>query len=580
MAALSEDEIRWLINEGVASDKILAYQNGNADLSATMQINMARSRNPNTSFKVGAKAPNSVTNPRSQAPFTNAVGGTAVRAPDKRPPTGQSTLGNVLASLLPQSYSNMGKKVGSIATGVAKAASPGIKAIAQGVARGVQGGPKTAASNLGAPKKSGTGSIIGGGGGIMGDGGGVGGDLAYDAEEFQQPTFTARDFTDQANQNAAAAYNPRFAAIDAAAAGSQSQYKRADAITAGLYENLVKSVAQSGEAAKARYAAAGQEQGNRTQELQANIGNTYNGAQNQMADLMKQLGQGEAAPQVLQRGVADSGWNQSQAATQGAAQQAAISQQGQGQQDYMANVANAERTQGTVRREDLLNDLTQTLQGYDQQRMGLEGDKMTTAMDIANRLSDRDLQLQQMNYGGYKDAYGARADAAQTQLGLAQSNRQFSAQQAQNQLDNQYRTSQAGQAQANADRDYDLRQSQYSTDLATQQAQIRMEEEKNRGSQAYEQYKPADQDPVSRTINAIADSMGGDTGTAQQYYDAVGQLTSSIDQASGGKAADILSNQFTYVDWIARNAAAKGLDVRTAQRAAAAYYVNVLRPGN
>src|SRR5690242_4072848 len=233
---------------------------------------------------------------------------------------------------------------------------------------------------------------------------GLGGMPGLDLPQFQAPQFQIRDFTDQANQQAASAYGPQYAAIDAAKQTQQGQYQRSDKIVAGLYQNLVDSLAKRAVETKDQYQQAGEQQKAATSDLQKEIADTYNSSAQQQAALMGQLGIQEAAPAVLKQGTGDSNFQQGQAALQGNAQGNAIAQQGQGQQDYARNVQNAEETQGTVAREGLLHDLSTVLAQYDQQRLGIAGDQSRTALDLAQNLSNQDFQLQQANYGGYRDS--------------------------------------------------------------------------------------------------------------------------------------------------------------------------------
>lgn len=562
---ITDDEARYLITVGIPSDDIIAVRNGTAPLSTLMRVNMARSQNPNTNFRMGAGAPAPTPATRSggDSPFTQPIGGTATRAPssyaaggmgNKNVSSGGSTLGKVLAGIL--GGNNIAQGALGFGQNLVKNLTPQVKSISQAVANGIaQGGQKTAASNLGAPKQN---SLNVPGSDVLGQ------DSAVAAEEYAPPQLSLKDFTDQANAQAAEIYGPRYSAIDAAGENARGQYTRADALTAGLYDNLVKSVAKTASDTAARYGQANADQGAAAQNLSQNIGNTYSSSQNQMAGLLQQLGQGEAGSDVLERGAGDQAWNQSQAQTQGAAQQAAITQQGQGQQDYMANVGNAERTQGTVRREDLSNELGQSLAGLDQQRMNLTSDQSSAAMQLAQTLQDRDFALQQAQYGQYNDGFNARQSAAQLTQQQEQANRSMA-----------YQMQQDSQAQSNADRTYDLQQSQYSTDLATKQAQLGLDSAALQQKNQPQGLAFGDQDPASQGLAQIASALGGNNGLAQQYWDVVNQLTSGIESSVGGNASDtqkIIGNKYAYVQYISEQAAKKGLNARAAQAAAQAFW--------
>lgn len=375
--------------------------------------------------------------------------------------------------------------------------------------------------------------------------------------EFTPPQIEMRDFTGQGQQIAGSIYAPQFAAIDSASKGAQQQYGRSDKVIEGLYRNLVDSIAQRQVATDKQYgqAVAGEKAGG--QKLVQDIGNTYKASQNQQADLMAKLGLEEAAPDTLTRGTEDQAYQQSMAQRASQSQQQALGTMRQGQADYSKNIQNASQTQGTVSRENLLNDLSQVLRMYDQQRMGVTSDQSNAAMEIANRLSDRDLDVQRMQYGAYGDSYDANVRRYESGRDQYNQGRNYTAG-----LESDRRQ------QANLDRDYELDLSKYQTDLATQQAKLQMEQAA--AGQDESQTDVSDLDPVSRIIEQTDRQYG--PGTGPQYYDFVDQYMRSLSGKGVSFAERYALNPSLFLMEVSDAAQQKGLNPRVAQAVAQGYF--------
>lgn len=391
---------------------------------------------------------------------------------------------------------------------------------------------------------------------------------SYNPDPYAAPELQYRDFSGQARDQVGGIYSPRYAAIDAAIQRAQEQYGRSKQVVGGLYENLAKSTAQTAEDTKARYGQAAQEQQARTNDTRQQVGQNYSSTQNQEAQLLQQLGQQEAAQQVLGDNSAESAYQQSQVDREGQAQLANNSLQGNAQQDYIGNIADAHQTSGAVAQQNLLNQLAGTNAGYEQDRFNLQGDQAQAALQLSQALSDRDFQAQSQNAQLGAQAYGINNQNAQFQ---AQQN--MSAQQQAQEM--RYRLQQAQQDQFNADRGYELDKAKYTTGLANDQANYQLEQQKIQG-QGQQGLAINDQDPASRTISQITSAVGGDTATARQYYDFVQQATNSF-ASQGLDAASIIGSQFSFVSEIGRQAQARGLNPITAQAAAAAMWENFLK---
>jgi len=373
--------------------------------------------------------------------------------------------------------------------------------------------------------------------------------------QFQQPSFNINDFTGEANSIAAQIYGPQYAAIDQAKQGAQGQYQRSDQALEKLYSNLVDSIAQRQVQTAQQYADAGAKSAASTDALAGQIGQTYNASQQQQADMMAKLGIQEAAPDTLDRGTEDSAYQQSQARIQGANQQGALQTMGQGQADYAKNLQNAEQTTGVASRESLLNDLGQILAQFDQQKLGLQSDQGSAAMEIANRMTDRDLQLQQMNYGGYRDAFDAAQGQYDNASERALADRNF-----------QYGVSQDNRQQANTDRDYQFGVSKLATDLATEQSKMEMERAKLGSAKPID---PSNMDPVSSAI--ARHNNANDTDDGSEYFDAIDQFVRQLASSGISFEERYAANPQRFVLEASDFAAKHGLNPRAAQSMAQMY---------
>jgi len=391
----------------------------------------------------------------------------------------------------------------------------------------------------------------------------AGGVQDFSLPDFQAPQLSYRDFTSDAQQRVGGVYAPRYAAIDQAAQNAQGQYQRSDQITQGLYQNLAKNIADIAAKSSAQYKDAQATQASNTNQLVQNQGQNYSSAQAQEAKLLEQLGQQESAKQVLGDNTAEQAYQQSQSQAMGNAQGAAIAAQGQNQQDYLNNVGNADQTAGVSARQNLISQLGNVFQGYDRDRMNLQGDHAQAALQLAQQLSDRDFQAQQANYGVARDQYGAQVDQQKFAYEQALQQAQMRAQQASSSRD-----------QFNQDRQYELEQAKYGTDLATALAQQRLAEQKFTTDSQGSGLSFDNQDPVSKTVQQITQAAGGNQGMAQQYYDFVRSTVANF-SANGLDAAALAGNQFQFIQEVRRNAEAKGLDPILAQNAAASYWQNV-----
>lgn len=372
---------------------------------------------------------------------------------------------------------------------------------------------------------------------------------APDVSQFSPQTYTPpvlqrRDFTDQANQLAAQAYGPMYEALNLGKQNATGQYNTSDTVVKGLYDRLSQEIASAAEKQKQGYDQSGADASARYAALQDQIGQNYAAAQGQENNLLQQNGLQAAAGDVLPD---DRAFQQAEAAKQGTAQQDYYAAQGQASQDYMGKLGIAGQTEGNVQRQNLVQQLSNVLNQYDQQNLQLKGQQAQTAMDIGNRLSDQDFQLQQANAGLQTDAFNANSSNQMNLANLAQQSYANGYQQYRDQVGDQ----QFGQQQG-------LNEQKFRLDAATAAAQVQ-------GDSGGLGLKFNELPPQQQVV-AQADQLT--PGQGQQYYDFVNQFMSGQDP-----------NQYnlqTFSTAVAQAAAARGLNPSVAMAIAGSYWNRIM----
>lgn len=388
----------------------------------------------------------------------------------------------------------------------------------------------------------------------------------------------ARDFTDQANQMAASAYAPRYDALNTGSANAQKQYKMSDAVVAGLYKNLASSDAANQAADQARYDQAGKAAQATGTNLNTSVGQTYDANAQQEAALAKQLGLDPRANVQQITGANTQSKSQAQAIGQQntAAQVANINSGKQSQSNYDSNVGKADTTQGTVQRENVLNDLNNTLSQYDQQRQDLAGQQASQALDIGQQLTTQDLGVQNSNAGYAQNAYQDALSKAQADYNAQVANQTFQGQQVQQNFDNQQKIASAQaaaaaaqQAQANYQQDYDLNSAKMQGDQALSLAQLREKYGADKvnpttglSDDPYLNY--SNEDPTSKILTNL---------TQQTFKGEPDKAKSALDYAAA-IAQDPTKNtsQGSYIKAVTDYGVAHGLTFEQAAAAAQAYW--------
>jgi len=376
-------------------------------------------------------------------------------------------------------------------------------------------------------------------------------------QDYTAPEISMRDFTGEANQLAEQAYGPLFQAIAQGKTNAQGQYNTSDTVVKGLYDKLVQDTQQSGVAQGQQYDQASTEAAARAKALQDRQAQVYGESANTQTALLERLGQQQAAPQVIAGGLQEQAFQQSQAAQQGDAQQQYYQAGKQNANDYTTGIANAQNTQGTVAREGLVRDLASVLSQYDQQALSGKSQQANTALDLANQLSSRDLQVQTAN--------------ASNQMGAAQMNQSaqqqaLAAQQAAYQ--NAYGQQRDARSDFESDRNYGLQENQFKLDAASAQAQAQAK----LGGTTGGGFIPIGQqgfDTQSAPQQVIAQADSIDPGRGQEYIGLFNSLVQSMQGNLEHSVSDFAS--------MAADAAQKnGLSPAAAYAAAASYWKKIM----
>jgi hypothetical protein len=379
-------------------------------------------------------------------------------------------------------------------------------------------------------------------------------------EDYVAPEISMRDFTGEANSLAEQAYGPLFQAIAQGKTNAQGQYNTSDQVVKGLYSNLVADTQASGVKQGQQYDQASAEAAARAKALQDRQGQVYGESANTQTALLERLGQQQSAPQVIAGGLQEQAFQQSQAAQQGDAQQQYYQAGKQNSNDYTTGIANAQNTQGTVAREGLVRDLASVLSSFDNQALSGKSQQATTALDLANQLSSRDLQVQTANAGNQMGA---------AQLNQSAQAQALAAQQAAYQ--NAYGQQRDQRADFESDRNYELQDSQFRLDQAAAQAKANGAATSGSaggfipiGEQGF------DTQSAPQQVVAQADAI--DPGRGQEYLSILDAAFKSIDLGMGATGPSTLD----FANHAAELAGQNGLSKAAAFAAAATYWKKIM----
>jgi len=377
------------------------------------------------------------------------------------------------------------------------------------------------------------------------------------ADTYTAPEISMRDFSDQANQLASEAYGPLFQAIAQGKTNAQGQYNTSDTVVKGLYDKLVSDTQAAGVQQGQQYDQASAEAAARSKALQDRQGQVYGDTANTQTALLERLGQQQSAPQVIAGGLQEQAFQQSQAAQQGDAQQQYYQAGKQNSNDYTTGIANAQNTQGTVAREGLVRDLATVLSQFDSQAASGKTQQATTALDLANQLSSRDLQVQTAN---------ASNDMGAAQLNQSAQAQALAAQQAAYQ--NAYGQQRDARSDFESDRNYGLQENQFKLDAASAQAKA----QGAAGSAGTGAYVPIGEDGFNsqsgpQQVTAQAESI--DPGRGQDYLGLFDAAVRTFDLSTN-------PSSFDFANRAAELAKQHGLSPAAAFAAATTYWKQIM----
>lgn len=285
----------------------------------------------------------------------------------------------------------------------------------------------------------------------------------------EPPKFKLNDFTDQANAQAAKAYSPEFAALDAARQQINQNYTGAKQVIGGLYDQANQAISQNTQDLAAANAAAQQAAQDRAAQAQTNIGDMYASSQGQMADLLAKLGAGtKAGADILPRGAEQQAWAKAMAQQASQNNLASLQRKGAADAAYEKGIGQAIAQEGRVQQQNLIGQKSNYLAQNQQNVLNAKAQQAQQALALANALQQSDFGLQQANYGAAQDAYNNMI--GQAQFAQGQLNNQYDAQLQQAQANQQYAASVAQQQQAQQQAVTDAINSYY--DRLMKQAQL------------------------------------------------------------------------------------------------------------
>jgi hypothetical protein len=424
MAPVSEADIRKLQAARIAPVAIEAYKRGTAapgvlkQIQSVLQSSTAANSRNNLSWATG----NNPIIPNTPAGAAGGLGGQVVKTgPVKTGAVPTGPRGGVPAHSGASGTFPKTSPWGQKFVDIVKGAVGGIKPTSAGSSSRRETGKQGSAS---------TGSVFEG--------------LDFPDYDYVPPTIQMRDFTDEANANVDKAFAPLFAAYAQQKQDINTKSGQDRQVVGGLYDQYVKSIAEGAADTDKRYDAAGAERAQQGQALGSTVGNYYQSANSNTADLLKSIGAQQAAPELLQQGANEQAVQQSQVGQGTQAMQDYYGQQNQGAQDQAVGYQDAARNESVRGQANVLADAAAQIGGVNRQEAGSHTEAGKTALDIAQQLANRDFQVQQTNVGNAANAYNANYQGEVGNYNAARQN-------ILDQQDLDYKTTQLGQGQQQID---------------------------------------------------------------------------------------------------------------------------------
>lgn len=239
---------------------------------------------------------------------------------------------------------------------------------------------------------------------------------APDPYQFQVPVYEMRDFTEQARKIAADAFGPYLAGFDIARANAERQGNVSKEGTKKLYEQFGKDLASKAQETAQRYDAMKAEVAARGQANKADLQESAQSADTQNMDRMAALGIGSVAPDMNAQNAEANQANASQATGQTESMMQYLDKNQLGAGDYDTRFQNITQQSGINAQGQLDNSIMNLLANIDVNKANASGQVAQTAIDLAEKLANRDLQVQQLQGAG--SMWGQQQQAGQQQQGF------------------------------------------------------------------------------------------------------------------------------------------------------------------
>lgn len=229
-----------------------------------------------------------------------------------------------------------------------------------------------------------------------------------------------------ANQMVSREFDPQFAALDKMAGATEGRYTKNAQNLAGLYGAYAKDVLSGRDATAQNYKQGTQAINDTYTGAENNVTKNMSGLTSEMTDQLALLGQGQAAPAVMQK--KQELLNQqlgSLAQAQGTAA-AQNTQLGSNAYAYDTRQSGIAQQAGLNAQQDLSSQLEDKMAGYDAQRLGLEGNKGQALnsydMMIRKMIQEGNSGIGQQVDDAFKAILGQQSNSADREIQQARLN--------------------------------------------------------------------------------------------------------------------------------------------------------------
>lgn len=215
-------------------------------------------------------------------------------------------------------------------------------------------------------------------------------DILAKLEELQNPSRYAMSpdvLMRQAQAQAGAQYDPVIAQLRNAMGQAQSRGERNKQALGQMFGQLSTSLAGDIPGIQQHYAQTQQATGDQYAQLKSAIADTYKNTQADQEAMMKRLNIEAAAPQALAQQQTDQAYFQNRANVDQQVAQTALGQEERGNTEYTRRGSELAQVEGTQRQADLMAQLQDVLDAYQNQIGANEAAKAAAVQSIFGQLS-------------------------------------------------------------------------------------------------------------------------------------------------------------------------------------------------